>query len=216
MLVSTQYADRITSPPLVLLYGGNRQVERAYSSTPTSQCHNCWKFGHVKPRCKEPVVCPLCAGAHPKADHRCSNPSCPKGGNLKPVLNCCVASPAHCPNCEENHSARYRDCPARPAPPPGKGLPAPQGDASQDEQPRNPDAMEVQQDDSDSTRPSPPVSRPSTPPRLMPPLDLTTPRPSKRSEAPGPSRSASRTGRPFPDEGPSPSPAPQVSSATRR
>src|SRR6266403_1614331 len=68
------------------------------------------------PPSKHPVVCPLCAGSHSKADRRCSNPSCPKGGNLKPVLNCCVVSPAHCANCEENHSARYWDCPARPTP----------------------------------------------------------------------------------------------------
>ena len=64
---------------------------------PSKQCNNCWRFGHVNPRCKNPTVCPLCAGSHTKAEHRCPNPTCPKGGNLKPVLNCYIASPARCP-----------------------------------------------------------------------------------------------------------------------
>src|SRR5712664_1919855 len=100
----------------------------------------------LKPRCKNPVICPLCAGSHSKADHRCSNPSCSKGGNLKPVLNCCIASPAHCANCEEDHSARYRDCPARPAPPPGRARPVPQDNDAQEDRIHDPDAMEVQRD----------------------------------------------------------------------
>ena len=70
------------------------------------------------PRCKNPTICPLCAGPHAKAEHRCPNPTCPRGGNLKPVFNCCIASPARCPNYSEDHSASYRDCTASPVPPP--------------------------------------------------------------------------------------------------
>ena len=98
------------------ILGGNFVIERAYPSSPSKQCNNCWRFGHVKPRCKNPTVCPLCACSHIKAEHRCPNPTCPKGGNLKPVLNCCIASPARCPNCSEDHSAGYRDWTARPVP----------------------------------------------------------------------------------------------------
>ena len=93
----------------ILILGGNFVIERANPSSPSKQCNNCWRFGHVKPRCKIPNVCPLCAGHHTKAEHRCPNPTCPIGGNLKPVLNCCIASPARCPNHFEDHSAGYRD-----------------------------------------------------------------------------------------------------------
>jgi len=45
------------------------------------------------------------------------NPTCPRTGNLKPVVNCCSSSPAGCAHCGEDHSALYRDCPERPVPP---------------------------------------------------------------------------------------------------
>ena len=100
------------------ILGGNYVIERAYPLSPSKQCNNCWRFGHVKSRCKNSTICPLCAGPHAKTEHRCPNPTCPRGGNLKPVLNCCIASPARCPNCSEDHSVSYRDCTARPVPPP--------------------------------------------------------------------------------------------------
>ena len=105
--VAAKHGWQMTDPPLALLYGENHVVEHAYPSSPFTQCGNCWKFGHVKQRCKNPTVCSLYSGPHPKSQHRCSNPSCPKEGNLKPTLNCCVASPAGCPNCGEAHSASY-------------------------------------------------------------------------------------------------------------
>jgi len=116
--VSPDHPNRMVNPPSVLLYDSNRVVERAYPSSPSTQCRNCWKFGHVKPRCKNPITCPFCAGNHSKSKHQCWNLSCPKEGNLWPVLNCCVASPPRCPNCDEDHSARDRDCSTRPIPPP--------------------------------------------------------------------------------------------------
>ena len=114
--------------PAIHLYAGSRMVERAYSSSPETQCEKCWKFGHVKHQCKEEApTCPFCLLSHMKAEHRCPNPSCPKGGNLKPVLDCCPAAPAKCPNCGESHSAHSRDCPERPPPslPPQQVAPAP-------------------------------------------------------------------------------------------
>ena len=127
--VAAEHGWRMTDPPFALLYGENRVVERAYPSSPFTQCGNCWKFGHVKQRCKNPTVCSLCAGPHPKSQHHCSNPSCLKEGNLKPTLNCCVASPACCPNSGEAHSASYRDCSARPVPPPPSSPPLPAAEA---------------------------------------------------------------------------------------
>ena len=108
----------LTDLSRIPILGGNYAIDRAYPSSPSKQGNNCWRFGHVKPRCKNSTVCPLCTGPHAKAEHRCPNPTCPKGGILKPVLNCCIATPARCPNCSEDHSADYRDCTARPIPPP--------------------------------------------------------------------------------------------------
>ena len=54
-------------------------------------------------------VCPLC-----RPPYQSGSPlpqlTCPVCGNLKPVPNCCIASPARCPNCSEDHSAGYRHC----------------------------------------------------------------------------------------------------------
>ena len=100
------------------LLGNSRTVERAYSSCPLTQCHKCWKYGHVKPLCKaESPTCPLCSLQHIKADDRCPNPSCPSGGNLKARLGCCLASPARCSNCGKVPSASSRDCHERHPPP---------------------------------------------------------------------------------------------------
>ena len=104
----------LTDLSRIPILGGNYVIERAYPSSLSKQCNNCWRFGHVKPHCKNPTVCPLCASPHAKPEHGCPNPISPKVGNLKPVLNCCIASPARCPNCSEDHSAGDRDCTARP------------------------------------------------------------------------------------------------------
>ena len=86
-----------------------------FSSSKNSQCKKCWKFSHIPTRCPSTLpVCPFCLLSHTKAEHRCPNPSCPKGGNLRPVLACCLSSVACCPNCQEEHSTRSRDCPSRP------------------------------------------------------------------------------------------------------
>ena len=116
--VSPDHADRMVTPSSILLYGTNGVVERAYQSFPSTQCRNCRKFGHIKPRCKNPVTCQFCAGNHSKSEHRCSNLSCLKEDNLRPILNCCVSCPPRCPNCDEDHSAGDRDCSARPITPP--------------------------------------------------------------------------------------------------
>ena len=125
----------------IYLFGNTRTVERAYSSSAITQCQKCWKFGHVKPLCKaEAPTCPLCSLQHTMAEPSCPNPSCPSGGNLKAILNCCLASPARCSTCGEAHSAGSRDCSERPPSP--KSLPAP----TNQESPLvlDPDQMHVQ------------------------------------------------------------------------
>jgi len=114
-----------TMLPSLYLFGNSRTVEKAYSSSPLLQCPKCWKYGYVKPLCKaESPTCPLCSLQHTKAKHRCPNPSSPRGGNLKAILGCCLASPARYSNCREAHLARSRDCPERPPPPAPRAAPA--------------------------------------------------------------------------------------------
>ena len=106
-----------TMLPSIYLFGNCRTVEKAYSSSPLTQCQKCWKYGHVKPLCKAEIpTCLLCSLQHTKAEDRCPNPSCASGGNLKAILGYCLASPARCSNYGEAHSARSRDCPERPPP----------------------------------------------------------------------------------------------------
>src|SRR5205807_1637525 len=78
-----------------------RRVERAHSSSRSSQCRNCNRFGRSAPACKAyHPACPLCANSHPRRAHRCPNPTCPKMGNIKSVPNCCPASLLRCSNCD--------------------------------------------------------------------------------------------------------------------
>src|SRR5207302_2192016 len=124
VVVNVDPTDAQTLLPSLYLFGGSRKVEKAYSSSPVSQCRNCWDFGHVQQWCRvtHPIY-PLCLLHHSRSEHRCPNPSCPEGGNLRPVLNCCLASPSKCPNCDDNHSASFCECPARPPPPPPRPSP---------------------------------------------------------------------------------------------
>ena len=208
------------------ILGGNFVIEKAYPSSPSKQCNNCWRFRQVKPRCKNSTVCPLCAGPHTKADHLCPNLTCPKGGNLKLVLNCCtIASPAQCPNCSEDHSAGYRDCTARPVPSP-RNAPSPsETEVAASATPRrtsqpailqlppsDPDAMDTQ---SDEARPPAPSSTP-LPPGLESPLEFATLRAPLCSALMGALGSTIRIGRPQPNGELSPSPASRDPSASRR
>ena len=222
--VSAEDGKAFSSLSKIPLLGDNRNIERAYSSSPTKQCLNCWRFGHVKPRCKNLTVTPLCAGPHSQAEHRCPNPTCPKDGNLRPVRNCCIASPACCPNCSEDHSAGYGDCSARlvPAPRDPQAAPGPVISFASAPQPapspfhaptsaEDPDAMVTQPDNA-----RPQWAATPEPPGLESPVEFTTHRAPVRPALMGPSGSAPRIGRPQPDEEPSPSPTSRDSSASRR
>ena len=192
--------------PSIYLYGNTRTVEKAYSSSPITQCPKSWKYSHVKPLCKaEAPTCPLCSLQHTKAKHRCPNPSCPSGGNLKAILNCCLASPARCSNCGEAHSARSKDCPERPAPTNARPTPSPQESPVE----IDPDQMDVQPDAPRKNLPPQFTRRSNTPPQgLLPPFQEDTPRARTPLVAPPPmTRSASKGGPPPPEGEASPSPA---------
>ena len=180
----------------VVILSQKRKVELAFSSSRTSQCKNCWRYGHTHQRCPAThPTCPICAIYYTRAAHRCQNPTCPRSGNYKPVPSCWPTSPPHCCNCGDDHTATFRECPAR-APPPvpsrtGSPAPAPTGQ----------DPMDLAVDGGPA---------PTTLPTGKCPLevDLLTP----RQPAPaGPSMRPSTThgfGGPLPLEQPSPSPAP--------
>jgi len=196
-----------TMLPSIYLFGNSRTVERAYSSSPLTQCQKYWKYGHVKPLSKaETPTCPLCSLQHTKARHRCPNPSCPSGGNLKAILGCCLASPARCSNCGEAHSARSRDCPERPPPPAPRAVPA----VEENQAVIDPDQMDVHQD-TPQADPNRPAARGSnTPPQsLLPPFQEETPRATRTTitAPPAMTRSASKGGPPPPEGQASPSPA---------
>jgi len=97
------------------LFSRNRRVAQKFSSSKNSQCKKCRKFSHISNRCPSALpVCSFCLLAHTKAEHRCPNHVCPKGGTLQPSVACCPSSVACSPNCQEEHSAPSRDCHLRP------------------------------------------------------------------------------------------------------
>jgi len=115
VVVTVAPPDAFTILPSIKVFSRNRRVEQRFCSSKNSLCKKCWKFRHVSNRCSSSLpVCPICSLAHTKAEHRCPNPSCPKGGNILLILACCPSSMARCPNCQEEHSACSRDCPSRP------------------------------------------------------------------------------------------------------
>ena len=115
MVVTVALPDAYAILPFIHLFSRNRRVEQMFSSSKNSQWKKCWKFGHISNRCPSSLpVCPFCSLTQTKPEHRCSNPSCPKGGNLQLILACCPSLVACCPNCQDEYSARSRDCPSSP------------------------------------------------------------------------------------------------------
>ena len=91
VLVAAEHGWQMKDHPLALHYGENRVVGRAYPSSPSTQCGNCWKLSHVKQKCKNPTVCSLCSGRLLKTQNCYSNPFCSTEENLKPFST--AASP---------------------------------------------------------------------------------------------------------------------------
>jgi len=120
VMVSVHPGDVQTMGSTIRLFSRSRTFVRAYSSNRYTQCKNCWGYGHVARRSPAPNhVCPICSLNLTRAIHRCPNPTCSGGGNLKPTPGCCSSSPSEsrCVNFGENHTATHRDCGSRPGPP---------------------------------------------------------------------------------------------------
>ena len=189
----------------IFLLSRKREVKVAHSANKSTRCRNCQRYGHTAPVCKyDHPVCPICALHHKKTEHRCPNPTCPKEGNLRPVADCCSASPPHCANCGDDHPATDPSCPARPRRPqlelPKAALPAERPLPEEGEMDTTEDEAEV------AETPRPPA--PPTVRRLLPAFEVVTPCSSRPSAPPSVVRPTPGAAGPLPQAAPSPSPTP--------
>jgi len=208
VIVSVHPGDVLTMGSSIRLFSRARTIERAYSSTRYTQCKNCWGYGHVAPRCPSTdPVCPICSLNHTRALHRCPNPTCPGGGNVKAVPGCCSSSPPRCVNCGSDHNATNRDCESRPSPPPLR-----RSTAATEAVPPPPigDEMDTEADDRN-------VSPPPSPTRsLQSAFEMATPRARRTTILPASVRPAQGFGQLPPVEPQSPSPMSQSNSGLAR
>jgi len=159
----------------VVILSQRRKVELAFSANRYSQCRNCWRYGHAHQRCPAThLTCPIAAPHHSRAAHGYQIPTCPQSGNNKPVPSCCPTSPPHCCNCCNDHTATFKECPARPRPAVPSRTPTPE--------PQGQDPMDVAIDGDQA---------PSTPPSRAGPsqMDLVTPRQPPPAGPPSPGSS---------------------------
>jgi len=90
--VDPQHVSAFT--PGVFILSHKRMVELAFSANRTTQCRNCWRYGHAHQQCPATdLTCPIYALHHTRASHRCQNPTGPRSGNNKPVPSCGPTSP---------------------------------------------------------------------------------------------------------------------------
>ena len=154
--------------PSFFLFSERLKVERTVNTNRYTQCNNCYCFGHASQRCKQThPSCPFCAVHHTRSAQRCQNPTCPKGGNSRPLSGCCPTSPPHCPNCGCDHDAFSRECRARPTPPP-----RPKGPATDLDEAGSDGEEYLEMEDDGGQAPSTPKTSAAQA------VDLTTPRPS--------------------------------------
>ena len=159
--------------PSFFLFSERLKVEKTVNANRYTQYNNCYRFGHTSQRCKQThPSCPFCALHHTRSAHRCLNPTCPKGGNSRPISDCCPTSPPHYPNCGCDHDAFSRECRARPAPPPRQEAPPSNADESGSD---GEEDLEMEDDGGHA---------PSTPKAITAQaVDLRTPHPSRHAPA---------------------------------
>ena len=189
----------------IFLLSRKWEVKIAHSANKTTRYRNCQRYCHTAQVCKyNHPVCPICALHHRKMEHRCPNPTCPREGNLRPVANCCSASPPYYANCVDDHSATDPSCPARPKraqndpPPPSPTAVRPSPEEGE---------MDTTEDEADvAETPRPPA--PPTVRRLLAAFEVVTPRSNRPSAPPSVVRPTPGAAGPLPQAAPSPSPAP--------
>jgi len=58
----------------IRLFSRARTVAPACSTSKSTQCRKCWRFGHSAPLCKEEAqACPICTLLHHRSANRCTN-----------------------------------------------------------------------------------------------------------------------------------------------
>jgi hypothetical protein len=82
-------------PASVHIYGMKHWIEEY--CPPPPQCYRCQKFGHIARNCKGRVACRKCAGSH----------------EFKNCTRKNTRSRPKCINCDEQHWASFKSCPAR-------------------------------------------------------------------------------------------------------
>jgi len=189
--VDPQHVSALTSGVFIL--SQKCKVELAFSANRTSQCRNCWRYGHAHERCPPPTRRALFVRFTILArltDVRI--PPAPGAGTISQSHPVVRPRPPHCCNCGNDHTATFKECPAQPDPV------SPTGPSS---------TIPPVQDPMDMAVDSGPA--PSTPPARAGPdeVDLVTPRqpPPAGPPSPGPIQGF---GGPLPLEAQSPSPAP--------
>ncbi len=85
----------------ILIAGVAAKVVKYLKISPTTQCTNCQKFGHIGDRCST-KACQFCAAAHLSKDHPCS--ICNITGKS------CEHTTPLCINCKGKHFATSKDC----------------------------------------------------------------------------------------------------------
>jgi len=102
--------DNVT--PSVLFMGKYKTSAVMWQASATTQCHKCWKFGHLIAGCKaRGEICPICSKAHTQREHKCPQTAC--SGHRRLIPGCCLMTPAKCPACGGPHSALDNNCPEK-------------------------------------------------------------------------------------------------------
>jgi hypothetical protein len=114
IVISCSPSDAKKIGSSIRLFSRPRKANIMWSANSATQCKKSWAFGHATQGCRQTEsFCPLCTGNHSRSEHRCPIPTCPKGGNLKVIPNCCESSSPTCRNCLKNHPATDLECPVR-------------------------------------------------------------------------------------------------------
>ena len=208
VVVSVHPGDVQAMGSSIRLFSRSRTIERAYSSNRYTQCKKCWAFGHVAPTCPSAdPTCPISSLNHTRTSHRCPNPTCPGGGNLKATPGCCSSSPPRCVNCGGDHTAVHRDCESRPSP-----TTLSHSTVAEEVIPPPPvgDDMDTATDDQDHSPPPSPIRS------LQSAFEMATPSARRTTILPASVRPAQGTGALPQAEQPSPSPMSRSASGLAR
>lgn len=66
------------------------------------RCFKCNGYGHMRNKCNNEEVCPLCAGSHNMSDCKCDKNKC---------INCCAANDKYKLKLNVEHTVFSKDCP---------------------------------------------------------------------------------------------------------